>query len=100
AGFVGAGCAGETRRGASPAPQVFRVAAAGLHAAPARCLVIEDAPAGVQAARAGGMKCVGVTFVGHHPDDALRAAGADLVVRTLEEVNAATVKDLLRANSR
>jgi beta-phosphoglucomutase len=47
---------------------------------------MEDAVAGVEAAKAGGMKCVGVTFVGHHADEALRRAGADLVVKTLAEV--------------
>jgi beta-phosphoglucomutase len=95
AGFFPAVVAMEDTQRGKPDPQVFQVAAALLHAEPARCLVVEDAPAGVQAARAGGMRCVGVTFVGHHPDDTLRAAGADLVVRTLEEVSVATVRGLL-----
>ncbi|MCI0378289.1 MAG: hypothetical protein L0215_11835 [Gemmataceae bacterium] len=34
---------------------------------PARCLVIEVAPVGIHAAKARGMKAIGVTFVGHHP---------------------------------
>jgi HAD superfamily hydrolase (TIGR01509 family) len=41
-----------------PAPDLFRFAAARLGASPARCAVVEDSPAGVQAARAAGM----VTF--------------------------------------
>jgi beta-phosphoglucomutase len=73
---------------------VFLVAAAKLGVEPPRCVVLEDAVAGVQAARAGGMKCIGVTFVGHHPDEALRRAGADLVVRTLTEVSVETVRRL------
>jgi beta-phosphoglucomutase len=52
--------------------------------------------AGVQAARAGGMKCVAVRFVGHHPEAALRQAGADVVVETLERISVQTVQDLLR----
>jgi beta-phosphoglucomutase len=52
--------------------------------APAVCLVVEDAPAGVEAAKAGGMAALGVARLG---DEALlRAAGADLVVTSLDEV--------------
>jgi beta-phosphoglucomutase len=83
----------DTQRG-KPDPQVFQVAAARLRLAPATCLVLEDAVAGVQAAKAGGMKCIAVTFVGHHADDALRHAGADLVVKTLEGVSAQTVEQV------
>ncbi|HZT81685.1 MAG TPA: HAD family phosphatase [Gemmataceae bacterium] len=84
----------DTTRG-KPDPQVFLVAAAKLGVPPGRCLVLEDAVAGVQAAKAGGMKCVAVTFVGHHPEEKLHSAGADLVVRTLEEVSPAVVGRLL-----
>jgi beta-phosphoglucomutase len=86
----------DTQRG-KPDPQVFLVAAEKLGVAPDRCVVLEDAVAGVQAAKAGGMKCIGVTFVGHHPEATLRAAGADLVVKNLEEVSVEAVRRLLRA---
>jgi beta-phosphoglucomutase len=76
----------DTTRG-KPDPQVFQVAAERLLTPPPRCIVFEDAVAGVEAAKAGGMKCVAVSFVGHHPPEKLRAAGADVVVRTLEEVS-------------
>ena len=85
----------ETQRG-KPDPQVFLTAARHLGVPPVRCVVLEDAVAGVQAARAGGMKCVAVRFVGHHPETSLRRAGADLVVETLEQVSAQTVLDLFR----
>jgi len=84
----------DTQRG-KPDPQVFLVAARKLGIAPQRCVVIEDAVAGVEAARAGGMKCVAVTFVGHHPLEKLKAAGADLVVPTLESVTVQTIRELL-----
>jgi beta-phosphoglucomutase len=84
----------DTQRG-KPDPQVFQVAAAKLGIDPARCLVLEDAPSGVQAAKAAGMKCIAVSFVGHHPADRLLDTGADLVVKTLEEVSAQTVRQLL-----
>ena len=41
-----------------PAPDLFLFAAASLGVAPAQCLVVEDAPAGLQAARAAGMPAV------------------------------------------
>jgi beta-phosphoglucomutase len=86
----------DTQRG-KPDPEVFLIAAAKLGVAPARCLVVEDAVAGIEAAKAGGMKALGVTFVGHHPAERLKAAGADLVVRTLEEVTVPTVEQILGA---
>jgi beta-phosphoglucomutase len=83
----------ETQRG-KPDPQVFLIAADRLGVPAARCVVLEDAVAGVEAAKAGGMKCIAVRFVGHHPEAALRRAGADLVVQTLEQVNARDVPRL------
>jgi beta-phosphoglucomutase len=42
------------------------------------------------------MKCIAVRFVGHHPEERLRQAGADLVVHSLDEVSAQQVQDLWR----
>ncbi|HEX2912309.1 MAG TPA: HAD family phosphatase [Chloroflexia bacterium] len=84
----------DTSRG-KPDPQVFLVAAQKLNVAPDKCLVLEDAIAGVQAAKAGGMKCIAVTFVGHHSDEILQDAGADLIVNSLEEVSVETVQKIL-----
>lgn len=77
----------DTQRG-KPDPEVFLNAAKRLNISPARSIVLEDAVAGVQAAKAGGMKCVAVRFVAHHSSAALQAAGADRIVETLEEVRA------------
>src|SRR5207249_10031829 len=49
----------DTQRG-KPDPQVFLLAAEKLVVRPTRCVVLEDAPVGVQAAKAGGMRAVGV----------------------------------------
>jgi beta-phosphoglucomutase len=84
----------DTQRG-KPDPQVFQLAAEKLGLPPERCVVFEDAVVGVQAAKAGGMKCVAVAFMGHHPIDALRRAGADQVVKTLEEVTVQSVQQLV-----
>ncbi len=92
--FDGISSSEDTTRG-KPDPQVFLVAARKVEVAPSQCVVVEDAPAGVQGARAGGMKCIAVTFVGHHSEATLRSAGANLVVPTLETVSAQTIRKLL-----
>jgi beta-phosphoglucomutase len=85
----------DTTRG-KPDPDVFLQGARRLNVPPERCVVLEDAPVGVQAAKAGGMKALGVTFVGHHSAEKLQTAGADLVVPSLEQVNVVTLHGLLR----
>jgi len=65
-----------------PAPDIFLLAATRLGAQPRACLVFEDAPAGVQAAKAAGMRVVAV------PDlnlDARALGDADSILRSLEE---------------
>jgi beta-phosphoglucomutase len=76
-------CGRDLQRG-KPNPEIFLLAAAELGVAPARCFVVEDAPAGIEAALAGGMAALGVARL----NDAalLQAAGADLVVTSLDEV--------------
>lgn len=84
----------ETARG-KPDPEVFLLGARRLGIAPDRCIVLEDAPVGVQAAKAAGMRAVGVTFVGHHSAQTLHSAGADLVVPSWEGVHADRLLELL-----
>ena len=43
-----------------PEPEVFLKAAEALHLSADRCCVLEDAPAGIQAAKAAGMTAIGV----------------------------------------
>lgn len=78
----------DTQRG-KPNPEVFLLAAKKLGVEPERCLVVEDAPVGVQAAKAAGMRCLAVTFAGHHPKEKLQQAGADCVVESLAKFNLA-----------
>lgn len=84
----------DTQRG-KPDPQVFQVAAQRLGAESGHCLVVEDAPAGVQAAKAGGMKCLAVRFIDHHSADTLQIAGADRIVTSLEQVTVDSIRELL-----
>ncbi|MFF1378889.1 HAD family hydrolase [Streptomyces sp. NPDC058308] len=58
----------EVPRG-KPAPDVFLAAAALLGAAPADCVVFEDAAPGAMAAHAAGMRCVAIPYVAAHADD-------------------------------
>lgn len=51
-----------------PDPEVFRLAAAMLGVEPGQCVVVEDAEAGVLAARAAGMKVIGVGSAAHSPN--------------------------------
>jgi trehalose/maltose hydrolase-like predicted phosphorylase/beta-phosphoglucomutase-like phosphatase (HAD superfamily) len=67
-----------------PDPAIFLTAAQELGCRPADALVVEDAGSGVQAAKAGGMAAIGVARLGDR--DLLLAAGADLVVPTLDDV--------------
>jgi beta-phosphoglucomutase len=68
-----------------PDPEIFLAAGEALGLAPRECFVVEDAVAGIEAAKAGGMAALGVA----RADDAqsLRNAGADLVVTTLDDVD-------------
>jgi beta-phosphoglucomutase len=61
-----------------PDPQVFLAAAARLGVPPARCVVVEDAVGGVEAARRAGMRCVGVSRTATLP--------ADVYVRQLTDL--------------
>jgi mannitol-1-/sugar-/sorbitol-6-/2-deoxyglucose-6-phosphatase len=75
----------EDEQWGKPHPAVFLTAAAKLGAAPRRCLVWEDAPAGVIAAKAASMTCIAVPEPGeeHRPAFAL----ADLVLGSLLEID-------------
>ena len=79
-----------------PDPAIFLLAAEALGIAPARCLVVEDAPSGIRAARNGGMAALGIARLG---DAALlRAADADLVLTSLDQLDiAALLEGALRA---
>lgn len=73
-----------------PAPDVFLAAARALNVPPENCLVLEDAPFGVQAAKAAGMTCFAVPNAHSH---ALDLSLADRVVASLSEV-----KSILMSN--
>ena len=67
-----------------PAPEPYLLGAQRLGVAPARCLVIEDAPAGIQAGRRAGMPVLSIAST-HAPDELL-ATGATVVVARLADL--------------
>lgn len=68
-----------------PDPEIFLTAARELGVEPREAMVLEDASAGVEAAKAGGMTAIGIARAGDA--DLLATAGADLVVTTLDDVD-------------
>lgn len=82
----------EITRG-KPDPQIFLMAAERLGAKPADCVVFEDAVQGVEAAKRGGMKCVGIDRYG----SPARLSKADVVVSDLSEINVAGLDALFNA---
>jgi len=83
----------DVRRG-KPFPDVFRLAAERLGVEPARAIVFEDAPPGVEAARRAGMKCVAIASRGRTRDE-LREA--DLVVEDFTGLAPDSLSALLSA---
>ncbi len=84
----------QVKRG-KPAPDVFLLAGEQLGITATRCAVIEDAPAGIRAARAAGMTAIGVATT--HTADQLLESGAHEVLPTLADV---TVDGIRRAIGR
>lgn len=80
-----------------PDPEVFLVAARRAGVSPQHCVVFEDALVGVQAAKAAGMRCVGVGT--HIAPDLLTSAGADVAFPSLERVAVAECVRTLLARS-
>jgi HAD superfamily hydrolase (TIGR01509 family) len=74
-----------------PDPSLFLKVAGMLGVPPERCVVVEDAVAGVEAAKRAGMKCIAVTTTSLA--SALRAA--DIVVERLDDLPADTFQRLL-----
>lgn len=74
-----------------PDPQIYVITAEKLGLPPERCVVLEDAPAGVASAKAAGAVCVAVTS----SVDAEKLSDADLVVDSLEEVSVAKMRRMV-----
>ena len=74
-----------------PAPDVFLIASKKLTVLPSNCVVIEDAPVGIEAAKSAGMKCIALRTT-HCNVELLKA---DLIVSDLSQISGQDIIKLL-----
>ncbi|KAL1930310.1 hypothetical protein VTP01DRAFT_10472 [Rhizomucor pusillus] len=82
---------GDVVTAGKPEPEGYLLTAKGLKEDPKDCIVFEDAPAGVRAARAAGMQCIACTTT--HTKEQLKEAGATYVVSFLTDVDITSLPD-------
>jgi beta-phosphoglucomutase len=87
--FDGTVSAAEVAHG-KPYPDVFLRAAEKLGVEPSRCVVVEDAPVGIEAGRRGGMRTIGIAGVHGHLD-------ADIVTSSMAVLPSDTFERLVPA---
>jgi len=85
---------GDHVKNKKPDPELFLLAAERMGVEPANCVVIEDAPNGVQAAKAAGAKCIAVT----NSTNAENLCEADLVCDSLEQIKLDMIRELIDSN--
>jgi beta-phosphoglucomutase family hydrolase len=84
--------AADTKKG-KPKPDVFLIASSKLRVSPKNCLVIEDAPVGILAAKRAGMKVIALTTT-HNEEELLEA---DKVVKDLSHISSNEILNMLRS---
>ncbi len=87
----------DVQRG-KPDPQVFLLAAARAGVEPHGCVVVEDARPGIEAARRARMASVALVSTGRSESD-FTPVHPDLIVRSLRDLNARTLADLISRTS-
>ncbi len=88
--FLALVCADDVTRG-KPDPQVFSMCCEKLKLPSNQCVVIEDAPAGIEAACAAGAKCVAILI--HHTRE--QFPQADLIVEKLSDLSVEKIEKLM-----
>jgi beta-phosphoglucomutase family hydrolase len=76
-----------------PHPEMFLLAAKKLGVSPAKCIVVEDAHAGIEGANRAGMKCIAITST--HKRETLK--GVDIIVDSFKELGPETFNKLIDA---
>ena len=89
--FLGAACSEDVSRG-KPDPEVFLEAAKILSITPKNCVVFEDSPHGIEAAKRAGMKTVALTTT--HPSTTFMHLNPDLLVASLADLSVDQVEKL------
>ncbi len=87
---------GDDVKHGKPDPEVFLLAAERLGVEPSRCVVVEDAPPGLEAARRAGMASIGLASKGRSREE---LSAADLVVDSLADLDPRTFLRLAEARS-
>ncbi len=82
---------GDHVKNKKPDPELFLLATERIGIEPADCVIIEDAPNGVQAAKAAGAKCIAVT----NSTNAKNLREADLICDSLEQIDLKTITELI-----
>lgn len=80
-----------------PAPDIFLKAAERMGVPPDRCVVVEDAVPGIEAAHAAGMPCVAICSEGHTHAE---LSSAELVIDKFDELTVEVMRALLAAGPR
>jgi len=93
--FISTRVSADSVKQGKPAPDLFLLAAERLGVPPGRCVVLEDAAAGVTAALRASMACVAVPESHTVPDS---VASATLVKSSLREVTPAMLEELIRSS--
>lgn len=78
-----------------PDPELFLIAAGRMDIEPENCVVIEDAPNGIQAAKGAGSKCIAVT----NTTIADKLQEADLICDSLDQIDLETITMLIQKSS-
>jgi HAD superfamily hydrolase (TIGR01509 family) len=76
-----------------PAPDIFLLTAEKLRVKPDQCVVIEDSPNGVKAAKSAGMRCIALKNP-NIPETELRKAMSDIIISNLDEITEKLLKGL------
>lgn len=82
----------EDVKNGKPAPDVFLIAANKLNLKPENCIVIEDAPVGIEAAKRAGMKSIALTTT-HKKEELYQA---DIIVEDLFNIHRGEILKLLK----
>lgn len=85
---------GEDVTHGKPHPEIFLKTAEAMGVLPVNCLVIEDAKNGVKAAKAAGMKCIGLDNPNSGPQD---LSEADIVLKDYQEFDLEAIKSLFKS---
>lgn len=85
---------GDDVKNKKPDPELFLLAAKHIGIEQANCVVIEDTPNGIQAAKAAGAICIAVT----NSISAAKLFEADLIYDSLEDIKLDTIQELIDSN--